>query len=267
MPGRLQVLCLGIAIVALAGCGPVPPSRTGETSELAPPFALPGAFLDVAPGDALDVFATEFGTEAIKRLEEGALIQFVGGGQHGRFKVQYYDDIEDAAFGWTEIGTVSLPLVRPATQRAPCPIETGVDLLAGLWEPERLSCYGDRQMVLPAVNLVLSDSPVRQYSGEPAWLAEASGMMAIAGPNLGQGIDVHLAPGVSIPPPDQWVSLTGHFDDPHSSACRRESLREGFPDQTPEEAVLWCRQRFVVTDLAPAQRPRTEIPPADAEEP
>jgi hypothetical protein len=53
----------------------------------------------------------------------------------------------------------------------------------------------------------------------------------------------------------QWVRVTGHFADPASDTCAW-GPEYGDPFyNTPETAVTWCRQRFVITAIASVESP------------
>lgn len=249
----------------LAGCGPAPPSI--EPQGVPPLFALPGAFVEAAPRETVVVYETDLGTDVMARIEEGARLQLIERSEHGRFKIQFYDAIEGSAFGWADIGSVAHPLVRPPAQPLRCPLQPAVGMMSGLWEPERLSCFGDSQLTFPAV-LLARGEVLRQYDGDPEWLAEVNGITARDGPGDGQLMaGLHLPPEISLPAQDQWVRIVGRFDDPRSSTCNRRSLVEGLADLGPGNAALWCRQQFVVHVLSATGPPSLPTQPPDVEGP
>ena len=63
---------------------------------------------------------------------------------------------------------------------------------------------------------------------------------------LGEGFRLAIPPGVEMPERGQLVEVTGHYDDPAARDCTH-----GTP---PEESVLFCRSRFVVTSARPVER-------------
>lgn len=91
----------------------------------------------------------------------------------------------------------------------------------------------------------------------PAWLAHPLAEFALvlapfATPFRGCGSAV-LAPDAHVASPQQWVTVTGHFNDPAASTCR------WLPDATlwgylesPDGLAFSCREKFVVTSVVPA---------------
>ena len=54
--------------------------------------------------------------------------------------------------------------------------------------------------------------------------------------------------------PDRWVTVTGHFDDPRSLTCRATGTGyDAVP--TDAEAIVTCREHFVVTEMRTAVAP------------
>ena len=61
---------------------------------------------------------------------------------------------------------------------------------------------------------------------------------------------VHVDPasGLTLGRPERWVELTGHFGDPAAASCRG-SVEIGDPVLSRDEAVEYCRQKFVATSV------------------
>ena len=98
----------------------------------------------------------------------------------------------------------------------------------------------------------------------PAWLGEwstdpvlwmkprqADGCMSTDGCHW---IFLHVRPdsGLKLGPPERWVALTGHLDDPAAATCRWSGIGEPI---SPDRGVATCRARFVVTALNDAAAP------------
>lgn len=60
------------------------------------------------------------------------------------------------------------------------------------------------------------------------------------------------APATSLPAQQQWVNVTGHYDDPASPSCHwlPDPSAVAWPPD-PQEVVLRCRQVFVATEVVP----------------
>ncbi len=56
-------------------------------------------------------------------------------------------------------------------------------------------------------------------------------------------------------PVGTWLTVTGHFDDAAASTCSG-----GPAGGTPADAVLWCREQFVVTGARRTDAPARELP-------
>jgi hypothetical protein len=91
---------------------------------------------------------------------------------------------------------------------------------------------------------------------EPAWLASpfaSFGLVwlpyenkyggcgsGVAGPDLGK-----------VPEPQQWVHVTGHYDDPAATTCRyRPDETYPYLATTSAQLMQECRSRFVVTNVS-----------------
>jgi hypothetical protein len=59
------------------------------------------------------------------------------------------------------------------------------------------------------------------------------------------------------PAQSRWVQVTGHFDDPAASSCRKYGPVEdpNTPSAWPFFDVVACRQHFVLTAATPANGP------------
>jgi hypothetical protein len=145
-----------------------------------------------------------------------------------------------------------------------CPaVPTSVDQVIGLDPWLGAGCFGDQAIAFRAWVV----DPGEGFGGTceafmPAWIREcvlpdyllSSG--AGIDPNSAGSKELHAMRSPSatgdLAGVGRWVQVTGHYDDPASPTCRF-SGGEGAIDFEPErpraEAVLQCREVFVVTHL------------------
>jgi hypothetical protein len=132
-------------------------------------------------------------------------------------------------------------------------------LVPQVWAPY---CFGDQPITItawsPTCDWCNPGPDSGDTAGTPAWLMRWSGDVELR-PAKGEawfGNNGILAPGLSPADwGDQWVRVTGHFADPASDTCAWGS---DFADpiyQTSGTAVIWCRQRFVITAIETADGP------------
>ena len=163
-------------------------------------------------------------------------------------------------------GRPLLAVVEPVCPSQPVDVER----ILLLTPAERLACYGSADVIL-APAMLATDPPAEPVFcagpdvavptvcpdsvSSPAWLTEPSmrrvfGSRGTSSPAGGLG--AWLDPALSEIPDGQWVRVTGHFDDPSSATCTW-THPDGF-DLTgvgllPDEQVLTCRERFVITSF------------------
>lgn len=150
--------------------------------------------------------------------------------------------------GWVPTERDGVPLVELAP--VVCPVDVpGPAVLAGMMAWAQLTCYGGRELVLEGT-WVNGSGGIWPWDGEPAWLVPPDVERAISDAD-GQFYFV-LAPNVVVPAGLEAgggsVRITGHFDDPASATC---VIRAGEPmvEQPAESVRLFCRERFVVTNV------------------
>lgn len=162
-------------------------------------------------------------------------------------------DPDRPVFGWIRQTSPAGPLhpVEPPS----CPQRPNVLAVVYLGPAERLTCFRSRPLTFETV-VFAATSPPATYSGTPEWLADPPGTqlwgeLGIDSP--GGALSVSVLPGLAVPSDSGWYQVTGRFDDPASETC--DVSMDGRPlDDT--EARLWCRERFVVTAVAPAPEPK-----------
>lgn len=271
-------------MVAAAGCagpsGSVSPGNVSpnEATPTVAPAVTPGQVTTIAeplrPGQ-FALTTTDDGAvrgepsdlvPVIDRIAEGLEVYVLEGPlmADGRrwYRVQYPTTAGPYRFGWVRDPS-DTTLLHPFTEAA-CPIvpdgtpwSGGVPHLSG-GHPEWVrSCMTGRELTLGPVIAGRNPSPLASDRGEPAWLATEPSIVVygVGGPAgdsgfLGVHADPALAGGIPL---EQWLDVTGHFDDPRAGSCRR-TVDASAPLESAEESALWCRQQFVVTavrDTAP----------------
>lgn len=156
-----------------------------------------------------------------------------------------------------------------------CPSDApDIKALAYLQSGARVACYGSDELVLRAYL-----SPETQgrgclvpFTNEPAWLhmCRVSFLQAQATRLEGtsEELAVNTSPDLGVcdfggrAPSDcpfapligKWIQVTGHFDDPASPGCV-ERMPDGSEPSHAILAVQGCRERFVVTAVAPTDAP------------
>lgn len=212
---------------------PLPAQWFGEASRPIPVFAdpaEPATFAEIAPGESVYVIRSEAEWLRI----EFQLVRRAG---------------PEDVFGWIPAELDGTATLRPGALA--CPEDPSVAGIASMSAPERLRCFGAADIELEgwAIGEPIADFI---FGGEPAWLATPSRhLLSSIDPLIGgPAFRVHLGPELA----DEWpigseVMVRGHFDDARSADCRRTGPAAASPE-TPEESVLWCRQRFVVTEVA-----------------
>jgi hypothetical protein len=132
-----------------------------------------------------------------------------------------------------------------------------VAAMAALNPAETLHCFGGSRLTL-APAIVRREPPEAFEIATPEWLAATPGLQVYGrnGWNSSDGsIGGHIVPGGVDLPLEEWLEVTGHFDDPASSSCRRTPTHPEFGPITAEDGVLWCRQQFVIEGFVAADQP------------
>lgn len=250
-----------LILVVVSACGSPTPPSTGTAADL-PPFVVAGAFVTRTSAVSLYQIATAEAPSA--QVDGGALLQVLDSVSGSRIKVLYPDLDEGSLVGWMPLGFGGVPGVEPA-QLSGCPTTPNIGLLIGMSDGERLTCYRERVLTFPPVVFVPAGRPGR-YEGNPPWLAEAS-RIGIAPAEDGEALLVHVPPELTTPEPGRWSRVAGRFDDPRSADCQREPHDPHGDRVQVSDAILWCRQQFVVVAIAPASGPELQTVPPDVDGP
>lgn len=261
------------AAVMMAGCTSSPrqeepsPTLSETAASQAPTVPLGAAFvrsdLEVRADPAQPPFTV---IEPFNAYDERGVPVYVWSGpvhQSGsdwyRIQFSYLDDwpVADtqSIFGWVSG-------VDAATALVPAPADCPLDApgLASMADETRLQCAGSSELTLAGV---ISSSAGGQppYVGSPPWLTGkayflvggTSGFLPIHLPHSErlwrQATSLDVRGGAE-------VQVVGHFDDQAASGCTLEPRLEGFVAMSAAEQEQWCRQRFVVSDIAIVGVPR-----------
>lgn len=129
---------------------------------------------------------------------------------------------------------------------------------------EQLACYGDRSLTLVGTYGCAVCGSYLPGTYEPGWLAYPGQLSYLS--NSQGSLVLHIPPesGLGQIPNAAIVRATGHFDDPAAATCVFTPPDEPSavpPD--PANAVLYCRERFVVDSYEViGSDPDFEYPPA-----
>jgi hypothetical protein len=269
MFGSARSRILGLALTWLvAACSSISPTAEPQELDVLPPGSFAEAARDDVAihrtaGDAV-VVNHVFTGEKVHVVSEPVVVE-----GEAWIRVQYGD-----FFGWIEVDPASdgdpLIEVEPDCPDDPFGRTLTVKEVADLTQAERLYCLGGGTVTLePVISRELpSDIP---YGGSPDWLADEpslelhgqGGFMSADGPlgaHIDSASDLALADG-------QWYVVEGRFDDLAALTCQRriiadelgnidvEDVVSQLPPVIAEDAVLWCRQQFVITALRPRGAP------------
>jgi len=169
------------------------------------------------------------------------------------FLIQHFGDLTtgyrpDGDFGWITAEKARTSLVPV---NAICPAETTLASVSALQPFERHLCFGRRDLTF---------EPVTARHRAVGAKISNRWISSDGSPDFFTGLPVYgLTPALMMPD-SGWFRVTGHFDDPKSIEC-------GDPGE-----VAWCRERFIVTAVAPVDPPgfvmpgtwaQTRLPPID----
>jgi len=94
---------------------------------------------------------------------------------------------------------------------------------------------------------------------EPQWLASPFATFALIiapmeTPAYSCGSAV-VTPGTDVPAVQQWVAVTGHWDDPAAADCRSIPQPDYRWGDTGSDLVPTCQARFAATSVTPTSAP------------
>lgn len=177
--------------------------------------------------------------------------------------------------GWWQASTKWMPAIRDGrpTMRAvepPCPAgEVDLEALMWLTAAERLACFGSRELTLAPVFSTASfadgvyctdasfEPTMCPGAGDVSWLeADPATFLWGDGPTGAVPALATWSDPAHAVPFDQWLQVTGHFDDALALDCRRDPTGALYSGGTQLQALVHsCRERFVVTAFEPVAAP------------
>lgn len=282
---RVAAVTAVVAVAAFAGLqlnnlipdvGDTSPSPTPSASPSTTPPAVPAS--DLLPPYSVVRVLEELelregpgtGGPALATIAAGQSVWILGSGEFGPVTIEgatYYPAMYalnfagwpagvDGGFqGWVPTERDGLPLVELVPVTCPALDALRPAVLAGMTAWARLTCYGNQEIVLEGT-WIGGSGGIWPWEGEPAWLVPPDVERGVS--DADAAFSFVLAPGVVVPAALEsgggGVRITGHFDDPAAATC---VINAGEPmvEQPAESVYLFCRERFVVTnvELAPPQ--------------
>lgn len=148
----------------------------------------------------------------------------------------------DGANRWLLPGQVDCSVAMPATP--PARVQRLVPL----------ACFGPQSLTVRGYSPLPAQGSggICPVAEELKWLAcNPDSHQIVSGPDAPffdfSALVFAVPPSVTMPSPEQWIEVTGHYDDPAAQGCT-------FGDP-PEQSVLECRAQFVVETARPADPP------------
>ena len=203
-----------------------------------------------------DVDTTRLPPEPHLYLEPGALAVILSGPERYDGRDFYLADTGEEV-GWVGVEAQGAGLLVPAEPS--CPSSLDATELTYLSPLERRRCAAGEIELGPVQAALLEHDPSwDQIDAEPAWLAAQPiwALYADGTDGLDPGLPVVLAPNLEGLPADDWITVTGHFDDPASPTCRVVHPEDwGVESPSPDAQTRRCQERFVVTSVKPTEAP------------
>jgi hypothetical protein len=208
--------------------------RPGSFGELTSPTAMrEGPSLGLRPWETIDAPILALVVDA---QPAGADVWY---------RLEYRWRRLEPVFAWAHASS-SQPLLEPFEPKCPKPPLT-LPAIGGMTPAERLVCFGKHPLEIPGTLSDRLGGPAPAFVGDPPWLA-SDPLLFLRGDGDGV-LPIHLPPDLQIDRLGEPVVVTGHFDDRRSLDCHRQAIDQSWPNETEDEQVLSCRQRFVVTGL------------------
>jgi hypothetical protein len=157
---------------------------------------------------------------------------------------------ENDLSGWMAVDNGSTLFVSLVAPR--CPSDITLANVSGMLAGERLACFGGRTITLEGTYGCGGCGGTNGGTFDPEWLATplSPGFLTVD-PSVGRGpLVAYFPPNVAAPAQGAIVRVHGHFDDPRAATCKVSVVVGPATDLLtpvpPDDAVLYCRQRFVV---------------------
>jgi hypothetical protein len=185
-------------------------------------------------------------------LEAGSIAYIIAGPDR-RAGLDWWHVQSERSFdvGWaasTQDGTPVLVALDPDCP----PIATlTVEQVIGIGRVRGLVCFGDAQLTFDA-NVFCVSAAIDGGAGGASWMDSYRLCQTVGDPAMalfGQAITSTLGADLAANPVTARFRITGHFDDPEASRCWNVPVGVNLdaPGEPDPEAVIACRERFVVT--------------------
>ncbi len=153
--------------------------------------------------------------------------------------------------GWIAVGGASDAFVAALPAR--CPTTLDLASIEGMLPGEQLVCLGSRALTLEGTYGCDGCGGTNPGEYVPQWLAypESWDFLSVSVQDGPGSFALRFPPDVPRPPAASVIRVRGHFDDARAATC---SISVSSSDDGPlgslpaDQASLYCRQQFVVTD-------------------
>lgn len=159
-------------------------------------------------------------------------------------------------FGWAATGDPQTGEAWFADDPTDCP-DPAADVAGfmNLGDVEALHCFGGRELVFKGWLSGLHepiDCPAREVPSRWLFCPEGYSAMVSVAPGDASAVELFEDPAspLELPPAEEWVTVSGHVDDPAAEGCDA-AVPPGYPIPGLG-AILGCRSHFVVTNLTPS---------------
>lgn len=167
----------------------------------------------------------------------------------------------DGASWQASAPTAFAPVDSPVVGACPALPATMVDWLL-VPSPVATACFGDKEITFTGWSTDAGGCG-GAYAGrfEPAWLAAPFAshpfvLTPFESSSGGCGSASQDPSLTSIPATQQWITITGHYDDAAAATCRWTPAGPLVSAAISPAYVIWiCRNQFVATRAVPATRP------------
>jgi hypothetical protein len=193
-------------------------------------------------------------------LEAGSIAYLMAGPER-RAGVEWWLVQSERSYdvGWTPSDVDGMPMLVALDPECPPVAMLTVEQVIGIGRVRGLVCFGDAQLTFDA-NVFCVSGAADGGAGGASWMDSNRFCQTVGDPGMalfGQAITSTLGADLAANPVTGRFRITGHFDDPESSRCWSVPVgvnldARGEPDP---DAVIACRERFVVTEALPLESP------------
>jgi hypothetical protein len=249
---------LGLVMIGCASPVPIPSmATTPVTSETSsPPAAEPRLRVEsvaTALGFSELRTAPGAGKEAPGNVEAGSML-YITAGPDRREGVDWWLVQADLgfAFGWMPSMKNGMPTLVAIDPACPPVAGTTVDQVIGMGRIRGLACFGDAQLTFDA-NVMCLGGAFDGGAGGASWMDSNRACRTVGDPAIalyGEPVTSTLGADLAAGPRTARFRVTGHFDDPEARGCWNVPVGVSLDSrgQPEPDAVIACRERFVVTE-------------------